>query len=254
LLLHNFRAGTFYGINPAFWSIAVEFQLYLLYPLLLVVVQKWGWRGALGITGFVELVLRLLATVWDLAYGTEISRLVSGSPLFFWFDWAAGAALAAAFLQRRPLPFARLPVWIFPGLFLAAFLFRPLSQFAFPFAALAAVNLLGKLLETHHSAEVSGMPARYLARVGVASYSIYLIHLPLLAALLEALKTELGLRGQPLVGFAACLLAWPFVVVLGECMYLLVERPSVSVGKKLLAWCDRLRPTKSSTGALVLNS
>jgi peptidoglycan/LPS O-acetylase OafA/YrhL len=35
LLIHNLKSGASAGINPAFWSIGVKAQLYLLYPVLL---------------------------------------------------------------------------------------------------------------------------------------------------------------------------------------------------------------------------
>ena len=38
LLVHNFDARAFDGINGAFWSIAVEVQLYLLFPVLVVLI------------------------------------------------------------------------------------------------------------------------------------------------------------------------------------------------------------------------
>jgi len=39
-LVHNLHSGSFNAINMAFWSVAVEFQLYLLYPLVLVLVGR----------------------------------------------------------------------------------------------------------------------------------------------------------------------------------------------------------------------
>ena len=41
-LLHNFDQRSFFGINAAFWSIAVEVQLYALYPLLLALAARFG--------------------------------------------------------------------------------------------------------------------------------------------------------------------------------------------------------------------
>ncbi len=39
LLVHNLLPTTYSGINGAFWSIAVEWQIYFAFPLLV-----WGWR------------------------------------------------------------------------------------------------------------------------------------------------------------------------------------------------------------------
>ena len=43
LLLHNFNGQSFFGnINQSFWSIAVECQIYVLFPLFVLAWQKWG--------------------------------------------------------------------------------------------------------------------------------------------------------------------------------------------------------------------
>ena len=41
----------------------MEFQLYALYPLLLMLVRRWGWRVAIVITAAMEFALRGAAAV-----------------------------------------------------------------------------------------------------------------------------------------------------------------------------------------------
>lgn len=41
-LVHNLWASTYNGINGTFWSIAVECQIYLLFPLLVLLWRCWG--------------------------------------------------------------------------------------------------------------------------------------------------------------------------------------------------------------------
>jgi peptidoglycan/LPS O-acetylase OafA/YrhL len=55
LLIHNYGTATVWGINPVFWSIAVEVQLYLIYPILIALVSRFGWSGAILITVVLEL-------------------------------------------------------------------------------------------------------------------------------------------------------------------------------------------------------
>jgi len=57
-LIHNSGYFTFTAINVPFWSLAVEAQLYLLYPVLLVLVSKLGWRRTMIILAGCELLLR----------------------------------------------------------------------------------------------------------------------------------------------------------------------------------------------------
>src|SRR5262249_41376112 len=76
----------FLGINGVFWSIAVEVQLYALYPLLLLIVRRVGWKGALILTAILELTLRGICGAFDIspyAPWTMFFRL----PFSFWFSW-----------------------------------------------------------------------------------------------------------------------------------------------------------------------
>ena len=50
LLIHNFNPAWIFALNGVFWSIAVEVQLYLLYPLLWKLRARWGIAGALKFT------------------------------------------------------------------------------------------------------------------------------------------------------------------------------------------------------------
>src|SRR5688500_12751255 len=61
LFIHNFFPRSFYGITGAFWSIAIEFQLYLIYPVILSFTKRIGWTITGIIVALVELSLRLFA-------------------------------------------------------------------------------------------------------------------------------------------------------------------------------------------------
>ena len=56
-LTHNYFPRSIYKINGAFWSIAVEAQLYLIYPLLLTLVRRIGWNKSLLFTLLLEINL-----------------------------------------------------------------------------------------------------------------------------------------------------------------------------------------------------
>src|SRR6202044_3308849 len=62
-LLHNFHGGVAWTINPTFWSIAVEVQLYVLYPILVFMAGRVGWARALGVTFIIEFFMRIICTV-----------------------------------------------------------------------------------------------------------------------------------------------------------------------------------------------
>lgn len=100
LMVHNLSDSTFNSINPSFWSIALEVQLYLVYPLLLVLRRRMEIR-----TIFLLLVLLSLIMHWiphllaldgiGLAYDMSLPR--------YWFIWCAGAWLAERHQAGRRL-------------------------------------------------------------------------------------------------------------------------------------------------------
>lgn len=81
LLMFNFSESTILVFNKAFWSLAIEAQLYLIYPLFLMLVKKIGWRNSMMTAVVVELLVRCTnfsppgGGIWVLA----ILRLATGS-------------------------------------------------------------------------------------------------------------------------------------------------------------------------------
>ena len=59
--LHNLYLHTKYSINPSFWSIGTELQLYAIYPLLLLIMSRIGWRWGLLAMLSLEIFSRLMA-------------------------------------------------------------------------------------------------------------------------------------------------------------------------------------------------
>lgn len=72
-LIHNFQRVTLFCINPALWSIAVEVQLYALYPLLLFAVSRLGWQRSIVVLGCIEVSLRLITGIYSAVTGTRFS-------------------------------------------------------------------------------------------------------------------------------------------------------------------------------------
>jgi peptidoglycan/LPS O-acetylase OafA/YrhL len=92
-LTHNFFPGFFWNINPSFWSIAIEAQLYLIYPLLLFFCFQR--RPFLALV----LVAILTSTIKILPMDGMFGYIVKHSPFAYWFEWVAGAFLADHFAR-----------------------------------------------------------------------------------------------------------------------------------------------------------
>jgi len=232
LLVHNLKAGAWAGINPAFWSIGVEAQLYLLYPLLLVLVARLGWRRTLSGLALLELGMRFACIIRP---GLFDARWFSGSPLIFWFSWSLGAALADAHLHGRPLPLIKFSPVLWIVLAVGSYYLEPLQPLVFPFFAVLTTVILGRILTgAAPPFRIPQFCRDHLRITGVCSYSIYLLHQPLMAAVPGILHYWFSGTINPLMVYLACILSWLAIMPLGWLWYRLLELPSIACGKQII--------------------
>jgi peptidoglycan/LPS O-acetylase OafA/YrhL len=212
------------------WTIAVEWQFYVLFPLLLLVLKS-GWvRNLLGLVA-VLLLFRSLAVLAggnarDLAYTTILGRL----------DQFLIGMCAAAFFRRYPLSRRG-------GAVLAAL------SLGIVILALAALNAAGgwpvvtpwKILWPTFEGllwaafvigyvdcanEARGVWSRVLARIGEISYSIYLIHYMVIAMMLK-FALPVAFSGRVVIDalLNTLLLALPITLLVASLTYRFVELP-----------------------------
>ncbi len=233
LLFNNLSAEADLGVNPSFWSIAVEAQLYLIYPLLLALVHRIGWRRSLAVLGALEISMRGYAGVAG-AWGHEVPRWFDGSPLFFWGSWATGAALADAFAARRPLPFVGWSASAFLVLAVGTFFVKPLAPFSFPCFAVLTTILVARRLERPQAVSIRGLAGAHLRALGICSYSLYLFHQPLLSALTQQTQKLGVFVQQPFGLWFVCLGSYPLFFGLSWWCYRQCEVRSIAVGTLFL--------------------
>ena len=101
LAVHNFNGQTASGINFSFWSIAIEIQLYAIYPLMLFITRKAGWRRGLFVIALIEILIRSSQSVLGVIMGVTLPRYLISTPFTFWFSWAIGAYLAECFITKQ---------------------------------------------------------------------------------------------------------------------------------------------------------
>jgi peptidoglycan/LPS O-acetylase OafA/YrhL len=222
----NFRlaaGGTDYlaqGSPPSpfqhFWSLAVEEQFYLLWPLLLLFTWRWtrGRRRATALAALPLAVLCLISLALCISAMTgPASWAYFGTHTRFW-ELGAGAllALAAARLERLPARVAAPMGWTgLACIVLAAVRYD--NDTLFP-GYYALLPVLGTVLVLAGGCSPARYDARLLlgrrpaVRLGGLSYSWYLWHWPLLvigpAMLDRPASTRLGL----LLALLALPLAW----------------------------------------------
>ena len=168
-------------------------------------------------------------------------------PFSAWLSWSIGAQLADDWLKGRPPVLGMRSLWIWPVLSVASFFIKPFFPFLFLVAALSTASVIAFLV-THpaFAVPVPRVVCDHLRRVGVLSYSIYLLHEPLLNSVPWALRKVLpGYHFHQVLTFGCCLAAWWPILLFSWAFYRYVERPSIRVGKAIDSRCRGLDTSRA---------
>ena len=244
-LIYNCHPSTFSGINGSFWSLAIEAQLYLLYPALLVLVAKLGWRRTMVILAGCELLIHGMDGLIQIVgatntVGAYISWLFANSPLGYWFSWALGAFIADAFLKEQPLPFIKTsPIW-WLALAIFSYFVKPLDSFRFLLFAVLTAVVTSKLLSgARPKIKVPALSLDILRKIGLWSYSIYLLHQPLLDIYSIAIFWFVpGKYCSAPIAFLLIVATWLAVIPFSILWYKLFELPGIALGKRIIQKID----------------
>ncbi|MFS2123615.1 acyltransferase family protein [Pseudomonas sp. Pseusp97] len=215
------------------WSLSVEWQFYLLFPL--VLVAAWRWLGG---RRWMLLLLGALALA-SLAYCVALAAR-NPSQAFYFFPTRAWELLAGGIvflIQARWQPGALRAIWIErAGMALiigSLLLITP--DMAWP-GLLSLIPVSGAALVLLARRDDAWLTANGAAQwLGTRSYSIYLWHWPVVVSL-----AYLELAGQP-QAIAVGLLV---TLILGHLSYHWVEQPS---GRRL----GMLRPVTATAVVVV---
>ena len=221
--------------NAAFWSMAVEAQLYLLFPLLLLIVRR---QGAIIMVAAVTLVVVAVGVIAPHVAGLQTFVIHSPPDLAALF--AVGmltAGIVGAGRARRSWPWGWLAlasvapvivtiwvvgsVWTLDHLLWVDLALGP--AIACLLAALATDQLvpLTRLLDT-----------RPIRKLGLCSYSLYLTHAPIVVVVYE--KIVAGRVAQGVPAFLVTLaLALPLTIVFARLFATVFEIPFL---KKQQTW------------------
>ena len=213
--------------NAAFWSMAVEAQLYLLFPLLLLIVRRFS---AIVMIAAVTLVVAGVGIV-----GPHVSRLdtfVIQSPPDLAALFAVGmlaAGIVGTSRARTSWPWAWLAlaaalpvlativwqgsVWTLDHLFWVDLALGP-----------AIACLLAGLATGHPAPLLRLLDTRPIRSLGLSSYSLYLTHAPIVVLVYE--KIVAGRVAQGVPAFVVTLaIALPLTIVFARLFASVFERP-----------------------------
>jgi peptidoglycan/LPS O-acetylase OafA/YrhL len=239
VMLHGVHDPSFYSIVSVFWSLALEFQLYLAYPLFLIAFRRLGTGKTLLLLTAVSIVFRAVA-MHVYGYGLiSISAtgpfVAMGSIFARMPEWLIGAWIAE--LYSRGLLERLQARWIWPAVVVAATLavastlVQPLFVATDPLFGLTfGLVVIGAITARR------AFRARVLVQLGVVSYTFYLFHLQLfwlIAPIVDGFS-------DPVFKFAlrvAWMLATLWVV---RKLFVVLEKPFLSLPKAT----DRLYPLR----------
>jgi peptidoglycan/LPS O-acetylase OafA/YrhL len=198
-----------------FWSLAVEEQFYLVWPLLLLIVVRRGGRGLTAVLTVLTAV-SLVVSVWQTEHNAGWAYF--GAHTRAW-ELGAGALVAVGAVRLRHL--APAPAKLLIGGGLTAIVVASLSFTAatpFPgYAALLPVLGTAAVIAGGCSRPAGLLGAPVLQSIGRLSYSWYLWHWPVL------LITPFAV-GRPLAAWENVVVALG-ALVLAALTYALVENP-----------------------------
>jgi peptidoglycan/LPS O-acetylase OafA/YrhL len=230
LLVHNLSPAWNDAINPPLWSLAVEWQIYFLFPLLVIMWRRLGMLvllAATAIYGIAPIYLEITVLPFSHTHfvllfamgmaGAAISFAQTGfeAQLRERLPWGLLAALgfaafAALHVARRgfnlPVPDGWAPTLVIGGAVVALMIHCAKSQLE------GAVSVVERAL-SHPT----------LTWLGAFSYSLYLVHLPVLA-LLAALAVGLALP-VTLAYLLVFVVGLPLALAAGYGFYILFEQP-----------------------------
>jgi len=218
-------------INHVFWSIAIEWRIYFLFPLMVLLWRRVGT----GLT-----TLGVMAAAYIAQYRVSGTWLAPATPDYVAL-FALGAVAATIAFSREPrwrLARAALP-WTAAALGFAALLVALCWRWGSIFgwgdpSMLVIADTLAGLMAAAALVAASRAEGRNplraalgwgpLVSVGVFSYSLYLVHAPLLQVAWQYLAHPLGFSGLAELGLLL-LTGLPLILGVAYLFHRVCERP-----------------------------
>jgi peptidoglycan/LPS O-acetylase OafA/YrhL len=233
--------------NRSFWSMAVEAQLYVAFPLLVLMVRRWS---ALVMVATVTLVVATVGILAPHVAGLEAFEIESPPDLAALFAVGVmSAGIVGAGSARTSWPWGRLAlaaavpvlalirwqgsVWTLDHLFWVDLALGP-----------AVACLLVALATGHATRVVRLLDTRPLRKLGASSYSLYLTHGPIVVVVYEKVVAGRVRPGVP--AFVVSLaLAVPLTIAFARMFAAVFEtRFGSGKGLRLHAFAKSARPVE----------
>jgi peptidoglycan/LPS O-acetylase OafA/YrhL len=213
-----------YALIGQGWSVTLEWQFYVLAPLLIYLVARGGLVGK-------AMLVVLLAALYYLGrympaayFGNQLVYFALGYACFRVWDWFQQAATAPR-------------LWLARGIAILALVIAYLLSARFGASMVIWIGFFSViLLARHPQAGLEQSLCKPLLHpltqfLGAISYTLYLVHFQVMVLVLAGLQ-QLGLSGIPMSG---ALLAGTLATAIPAAFLLsrYIERPGMRLGKRL---------------------
>lgn len=235
-----------------FWSVAVEWHIYLLLPLMLLIRRRSTWPAAIG-SG----VLLGIAGIVASQFVPSIGKVGIASLWPTYYVAFALAVGACVLVKTSPAWLLRVPWALVAAAFLASVVAICMSN---PYSwvkdnyywidllvACATIAFVVAMSIGKAAGATAFLSWRPIAGLGLFSYSLYLVHAPLLQVFWQLAVQPLGLdRNGSLI--AVWVAGVPVMVVAAYLFYRVAERPFVEIAQRRQA-AQRAAPVEMTSAA-----
>lgn len=169
----------FFYFVPAWWFMGLLIELYIFYPLLFKLMERMGWIKYLGLCMVLSVASRLI--LYDVLKANGYYEMGAFFVCRLW-EFAAGMALGKLMAQRPEWTLKRLLSWkgFVAGAIvyvLGVYFYQP--NFLYFFSdGLTSMGLSAVMIHLAYLGDRLPGLGKALAKTGVYSYSIYLLHQP----------------------------------------------------------------------------
>lgn len=214
-MIHNLNPAWMYKINGVLWSISIEFQLYFLFPLLVLLLWRWGRLALMAPATLVALALLLF-------YPPASKLYVWYIPLF-----VLGMGAAQIGFDPRMKNRGNCRAWLTIAGFFAVLTILSISwtkniaiRDSLGGIAISALLVAGAVRP--HAKTFRFLGSGLLIWLGAFSYSLYLMHHPILQVLYVARPEAVQSLPQKFLYLILCL---PIILALCYVFFWFFERP-----------------------------
>ena len=222
-LLQAFNSSFFNSINVVLWTISVEMAFYILYPIYYALQLQFNSQ--------IAILISLGVTLLSIGYFQTTPSLTFPQRYFFtnlWFGWCFGAWMCDVFIENRSFFKSKKWIWIVFSIWGACIISSQVTwQNDFLTKYILYILFWGPILIALINLEPFLLKFKRLLIVpislGVSSYSLYLLHEPLIQLKNHLIHRYFGTQ----IHFLLMVLALFLIPIICYINYKFVEIPLI---------------------------